>query len=55
MEPDTKLLCALLAIFAVGLCLLAVGLGVNTKPAAIGVGLVLCAAAVSLLNGGLKR
>lgn len=51
MNPQ-KVGVTLLAIFGVGIFLVAVGLGFNTKLAALGVGVVLCFASISLLNGG---
>jgi hypothetical protein len=51
MNPN-KIGLALIALFGVGIFLVAVGLGFNTKLAAFGVGLVLCFASTSLLSGG---
>jgi hypothetical protein len=55
MKKETKVALALLAIFAVGLVLVAVGLGVNTKLAALGVGIILCLAVTRLVAGGVGR
>ncbi len=51
MNPN-RIGLALLAGFGIGVFLVAVGLGFNTKLAALGVGVVLCFASVQLLSGG---
>lgn len=51
MNPN-KIGITLVALFGVGIFLVAVGLGFSTKLAALGVGVTLCFASVSLLSGG---
>lgn len=46
---------SLFGLFGVGVFLVAIGLGLTTKLAALGVGLVLCFAAVNFLSGGPRR
>ncbi len=55
MKSMRILFWCLIAVFAAGLALIAVGLGITTKLAATGCGIVLCFAAVRLLAGGPPR
>jgi hypothetical protein len=55
MNPETKLAIGLCGVFGAGLVLVAVGLGFATKIASVAVGIMLCLAAISLLNGGGRR
>ena len=55
MNPEQKLVAALVALFGVGLLLVAFGLGLTTKPAAFAVGLLISVAAIRFLAGGPKQ
>lgn len=52
MTPEAKLAAMLATMFIGGLVLVGYGLGLTTKLAATGTGLLLCFAAVRLLAGG---
>ena len=55
MNAETKIALLLLAMLGAGLLLIAAGLGWNTKPAALGVGIALSLAATRLLAAGPHR
>ena len=49
---EQRLAAILALLFGVGLVLVAIGLGVETKAASFAVGFILCVASISLLKGG---
>ena len=52
MNQQTKLAFALAAMFVIGLVLVAIGMGWNTRPAAFAVGFLMTMAATRLVAGG---
>lgn len=52
MTPEQRIFGILCACFGLGLTLIAYGLGGFNRPAAVGVGLVLCVAAIAAVSGG---
>ena len=50
MNDETKLMLAMMAIFAGGVALVATGFGLTTKTALVSTGLLLCAGSAKLMQ-----